>query len=243
MKIHRFYNDKLELGKDFEVARKEKSGDLSDIFNQISNVLRLKEGERVIFFKNSNEHLYKIRNVNSKSLSFNFEKSYENIVDEYLESKPKINLYMSNIKKDKMEWCLEKTVELGVSSIYPIISDRTQNKIFNLERAQKIIKEAAEQCGRGKLANINEIKTLEKSLENIEVGDCINYICSLTKETSENFHKNDSRKEVNIWIGPEGGWGEEEEKLMLSKGFKTLNMGKTVLRAETAAIVAIAKIN
>lgn len=239
MKIHRFYNDEIEFNNILEINKKSKSEKESEVFNQIYNVLKLKEEESIILFKNGEECLYKITAVNNKLINLSLIKKYPNLIDEFINSKPEINLYLSNIKKDKLEDVVQKAVELGVKNIIIIISERTQYKTTNRARLEKIISEATEQSGRGELAIIKNMLSLKEALEYTKPED-LNYLCSITQNNKNSLTPKCGK--INVWIGPEGGWTENEENTMLNKGFEVLNLGKTILRAETAAISAIAKI-
>jgi 16S rRNA (uracil1498-N3)-methyltransferase len=149
--------------------------------------------------------------------------------------KRNIILYQSLIKKDKMEWVVEKATELGVSKIVPIVSERSEKKGFNIERAKKIAVEASEQCGRADVSEISEVTDLNEVLEN-----CNNPI--IFDKSGSTFdpsliYKNHNT--VSIFIGPEGGWTEKELELFKQKGASVFSLGSLTLRAETAALTAI----
>lgn len=277
MKIHRFYNDYLKFDDVVEINKKEKNS--AELFNQMYNVLKLEKEEIVQFFYDSVNYNYKIVDVNNKNIELKFLEKLPNKIDKDLNKRQKINLYIANIKKDKIEWCAEKAVELGVSSLNILLTERTQNKIINIERLEKIIKEATEQSGRGNLMCVRDIKNIKEILEytnknenrteklknnlkenkdkiqnlridNIErLENEINILLSIPDEYNklENNNKikeileNDNIKNINLFIGPEGGWTEVEEKEMQKANFEKIFLGETVLRAETAAIAGIAK--
>jgi 16S rRNA (uracil1498-N3)-methyltransferase len=145
-----------------------------------------------------------------------------------------IHLYMSLIKKDLFELVVEKVTELGVKSITPILTDRTQGKNLNMERLNKIAIEASEQCGRGNIPIIKPVTDLENALSSIE-GEII--VCDKSGSVLSDQPINLST--INLLIGPEGGWTDEERKLFSSKGAKFISLGDTILRAETAGIVGV----
>jgi len=145
----------------------------------------------------------------------------------------KITLYQSIIKKDKMEWVVEKATELGVTKIVPIISERSEKKGFNVDRARKIAIEASEQCGRGDIPQIVEPITIEKAISQAEKAIVFDSSGKSLKEL-------DKIETKSIFIGPEGGWSENEISKFKSQNFEILNLGDLTLRAETAAIVSLA---
>ena len=117
------------------------------------------------------------------------------------------------------------------SHFHPIISERSEKKSVNFERAGKIIKEASEQSGRGSLPRIEQLANLEDALNN-------DFVSIAFHPTSDKFNKDDFGKEkaFGIFIGPEGGWSDRELKMFKEKEIKILSLGPQILRAETAAI-------
>ena len=280
MKIHRFYIKDTGFTDRLLLTKKEYPG----VHNQMVNVLKLQKEEQVTLFNDftftsindtgkeadvvpvseinqtGQEYTYIIKGIGNKEVLLILKDRKENVIDLALKNKESsINLYIANIKKDKLEWCLEKAVELGVSNIYPLDSERSQKlntKINSTEstliRFEKIITEATEQCGRGELAKMHITQKLEDILfalkPRTDINKENNYACIINKEDRikkdgvEQIEENkQENKIVNIFIGPEGGWTDKEEALFLGSGFKTLNLGPTILRAETAAICAMSK--
>jgi len=139
-----------------------------------------------------------------------------------------------------MEWVVEKATELGVSKIVPVVSDRSEKKGFNLERARKIAVEASEQCGRGDVPLIdNSQKIIDISLNDQEkfiVFDSsgVPFDSSLL---STNYRL------LSILVGPEGGWSDKEIERFKEAKMEIFNLGKLTLRAETAAVVALTKLS
>ena len=170
MKTHRFYIKDMGLEKDIIVNKKA----CPELYNQVVNVLRLQKAEHVKLFRESLDYVYEIKDITHDELTLILKDKIENRVDAALKSKSQVNLYIANIKKDKIEWCVEKATELGVASINLISTERAQklntqinsNK-NNLNRLEKIIIEATEQCGRGELVKINESQKLEKAIQSI----------------------------------------------------------------------------
>ncbi len=146
-----------------------------------------------------------------------------------------VTLMPSLIKKDKLEWVVEKGTELGVFSFSPLISKHAEKKGLNQERLKIIAKEATEQCGRSCVPHINEPQTLQELLVSSQlpliVFDGSGEIFKL-KEVQEKY----KGKGLGILIGPEGGWSDEERLLFKEKKIPVYSFGERTLRAETAAV-------
>ncbi len=195
--------------------------------------------------------IYHLKKVLRKDSSYNF-RIVDNNSDVFLASlkdnnkcliKEKINenneldcditCILSLIKMDKFELTIQKLVELGVKTIVPYDATRSVVKIKDnkkLDRLRKIIKEAAEQSHRNiipTLENVATIKDLNKYLS------LDNYICY---ESEDNIADIKSNKSITYIIGPEGGFEDKEYKKICELGFKSISLGKRILRAETAAI-------
>ncbi len=210
-------------------------------FNRLKNVLRIEPGEEINVF-NSREGEYRARvNLLSK----------EKIVLEILEKKEnksepeiKVNLFQSVIKKDKFEWVVEKSTEAGVSSITPIITQRTVKTNLNFERLKKIAQEATEQSGRILVPQINEILDFEDlmkkkslSLKNNSFSFLLDFSGKPIREVISKIKK---FEEVNFFVGPEGGFSEEEISLAKNEGVEILSFGPRIFRSETIGAVVTA---
>lgn len=229
MKLQRFFvENKLEEGGDLKITD-------TDFVHQIFHVFRKREGDEIVLLDNSGyEFLSKVISLNKKEVNVLIlnKKEVENIC------KNEVILFASLIKKDKFEWVLEKCTELGVSSFVPVVSERSEKKDLNIERARKIIKEASEQSERGMMPEICEPITLKEALKNL------NYDAVVFHLEGEKFEeaKLKSFSKLGIFIGPEGGWGERDIELFEEKNIPFLTLGAQVLRAETASIAVCAKL-
>jgi 16S rRNA (uracil1498-N3)-methyltransferase len=232
MKIHRFFvKHKLEDLPEIYIT------DL-DIIHQIKDVLRLKKGDSVCLFDGSGiEYFGKVKIIMKKESIISKEKikSFSNNSKICLPvGMVKIKLSPSLIKKDKLEWVYQKATEIGVFSLNPIISERTEKQKINKERLGKIVKEASEQSGKIFIPEINEPQGLEDFLkenrENIYALD----LC----ETKIDVSQMKGFDEVTILIGPEGGWGEKDLENFEKYNVKRISLGEQILRAETASIAA-----
>lgn len=229
MRLHRFFvaPDELELTQSIWV------NDLR-LKNQWLKVLRYRQGDQLVLFDGiRTERLYKIAEIEPNG-GLRLE-----LVTEFERKLPdrQIYLFFSLLKKDKNEWVLQKCTELGVTNFVPILADRSEKTGFNKERAEKIVIEAAEQCGRSDIPDIREPITLDNALKAYK--DSVQLmVCDETLEQNEQL----SESPVGIFIGPEGGWTDEELRIFESSNVGHLHLGKLTLRAETAAVAAVTKL-
>ena len=157
-----------------------------------------------------------------------------------------VNLYTAIPKGDRFEWLIEKAGELGISEIIPINAKRSVNTSFSenkLERYEKISLAASSQCGRNDIMKINEPADFKKACQKAASENFTNIIPweSAGEESSsiaDIFQKSGAKQGVNIFIGPEGGFENEEIDFAQNLGIKTVTLGENILRVETAAITA-----
>jgi 16S rRNA (uracil1498-N3)-methyltransferase len=221
MKIHRFIDN-------FDLSQKE-TEITGEIAHQIIKVLKLKVGEKIELCNGLGIYaMAEIKEINKKSVLVEIER-----IEKITENK-KTTLFCAVLKKENFELVVQKATETGISKIVPIISARTIKTGLNLERLQKIAKEASEQSGRSIVPEILEPIGFEKSLELINESD-INILYDISGKEL-NLDKNNSLH--NIFIGPEGGWTTEEIEKVKNLNFKIASLGSLTLRAETAAIIS-----
>lgn len=159
-----------------------------------------------------------------------------------------ITIAQSLVKEQKMDLILQKCCELGASEIIPVNTtrsivklDKKENK--KIERWQKIVKEAAEQSKRVVIPSINEIlsiKELSKLEYDIKILCSVNELSTSIKKVLSNDLKD---AKIILVIGPEGGFTNEEEKILIDNGFISTSFGTRVLRTETASLYALSIIN
>lgn len=224
MHIHRFIVDfKIHSGS-IEIRDK-------DFFHQIRNVLKLRRSERIALCSgNKEEGIAEIKNYGKGSVELD-------IIDigvNQNEPEKEVILFCSILKKENFELVIQKATEIGIKKIVPIITERTVKLNIRQNRLEKIIKEAGEQSGRGILPVLVEPIEFEKAVYG--AGN-INIFFDISGEKIEISRIFKDNKSIGIWIGPEGGWTNQELELAKSSDFKVLNLGKLTLRAETAAIV------
>lgn len=224
MRLNRFYLEGFTKNKIIEIKN-------SPIYHQIKNVLKMKLGDRVSFFCNFSEAIYEINFIDNKKIIFNFLREVK-----VFKSERDIFLFSSVVKKDKMEWIVQKAVELGVTKIIPVISDRSEKKELNLNRLNKISLEASEQCGRPDIVKIDNIIKYKESLNNL-LGTSF-----LADFSGDDFVKklhslsDKSKKKINIFIGPEGGFSSVEIDLAKKNKVQIVSLKNYTLRSETATV-------
>jgi 16S rRNA (uracil1498-N3)-methyltransferase len=156
---------------------------------------------------------------------------------------PDIVVYLSIFKFDRMEWALEKLTELGVARIVPIIARRTESHLAKaaekrVERWRKIAREAAQQSRRMMPPEIADPAPLKAALTS---GKGTRIVLSEAEEqVSLKVALTEASLPVCLAFGPEGGWTTEDLALFGEAGWKSASLGATILRAETAAIAAVA---
>ncbi len=236
--MHRFYFN--EVDKDSEFI--EFSGEIS---HQIINVLRMKSSDLVEVFNGEGLNaITKINVENSGTKVIAKVISQKNV----LESNLKIDVYQSIIKSSKLELTIEKLTELGISSFTPIITERSQKKDIislsdnKINRLKKISIESAEQSGK---SFVPEIRNIEK-FANLLMDKNLNnpflfYENNEGSESLNDINLNEYKdSNLSIFIGPVGGFSENEINLSRDSGFRIVNIGDTILKSDTAAIVSCA---
>ena len=243
-KIHRFI-DNFDLDKkEIEIT--------GEIAHQIIKVLKLKIGEKIELSDGKViSAMAEIIKINEKTVNVKIQSTWTS--DVQIKS---INLFCSILKKENFELVVQKTTECGVSKIIPIITSHTVKTGLNLERLQKIAKEASEQSGRATVPEISEPIDFSESLELVKKDD-LNILFDSSGELSYEKHcagwraehsnspageyarfSEDNSPRTNICIGPEGGWTEKEIEIAKNFNFKIASLGPLTLRGETAAIIA-----
>lgn len=226
MRLHRFFIKERVVAEKFCISDER-------LIHQWRNVFRYNVGSQVVLFDGSGgEFDAVIERMTNREADVSIISKRKGVIPE-----KKITLYQSLIKKDNMEWIAEKATELGVSKIVPVVSERSEKKGLNIERLEKIIVEASEQCGRADVPVLGSILSLDdamQSAENIVVFDSsgVSFDPSLFST---------DYKLLSIFIGPEGGWSETEIEKFKKAGAQFYSLGKLTLRAETAAIAALAR--
>ena len=211
-----------------------------------SRVLRLKMGDPVIVFNGRGgefqAHITSIRKTSTTLIVDQFD-------DIERESPLIITLVQALCANDKMDWIIQKSVELGVTRIQPIITTRSivrlseERAAKRLEHWQKIIISACEQCGRNRIPIIMLPHSLIDwlSAKKSDTQQHLDFMLSVNGgHCLRNFTTPPINTELTIAIGPEGGWTADEEIILQQAGFTTLRAGQRIMRTETAALATIA---
>lgn len=233
-RIKRFFIDQAIHGReDIRVQGEE--------LHHMIHVLRLGVGEVVEIFNGSGKaYLAEISDIQKNSASLRIKKS----LNRRSESSLTITLLQSSLKTGRMEWVIQKTTELGVSEIQPLVSLRSVIKKEALEkkrnRWQRIAREAAKQSARLRSPTMMNPLVFEMipDLKPEEYGILLH-----NSESSRRLDQVGGElggKKILIAVGPEGGWDSKEVALAEKKGFVPISLGPRILRSETAGIVAVA---
>lgn len=210
-----------------------------DDYNHIIKVLRLKEGDEITLFDQSSiDHIGIINKINTKEVVVNILESVENRSESHLD----INLLQGIPKGNKMDLIVQKSTELGVKSITPVLTERTIAKTTDkISRWKKIALESCKQCGRTKTPEVNKQNNFESAFSLYRDSDLKIILYEEYKETLNNYLKNKKKlpRTTNILIGPEGGFTKREIDLAEENGYVALGLGPRILRTETASIAVV----
>ena len=205
----------------------------------IVNVMRLKRGSNINFFNKAGEWLSEIIFLEKDRVEVKFLNKIKDST-----KAANIELAICLVKKNPMEIILQKATELGVSKIIPIISERTEIKELNHDRAKKIVIEATEQSNQLIPPEISKIMKLKDFIINLDNSTQLFFADVNSKN---NLKQNNDVKGSNIksiLIGPEGDFSPTERKLILANANTTpFSISKNILRSDTAAISAISLVN
>ena len=209
-------------------------------YTHITKVLRLGAGDRItVFDTESTEYEGKITDLSPGTIALQVHNT------RLLQTEPglELNLFQAILKGNKMDGIISQATQLGVSGIFPVISERTQvRSTARVDRWNRIALESTKQCGRATPPVVSEPVDFQNSFgirkqsemkiilyENQDklLGD---YVDSLTKLVNS----------INVYIGPEGGFSKKEITLAEENGYIALGLGKRILRAETASVASLA---
>lgn len=216
--------------------------------HHIRDVMRMKEGDRAAAFDGTGKEYHGIiENVSKRGLVIRIKKT------QLRKSRRdfKVTLMQSLVRMDGMDYIAQKATELGISSIIPVRTERAvaelrkEKAASRYERWRRIVKEAAKQCGRADLADIEETLDFKEAAKKSSLFDlAIMPSVSLDKKASlKKTLSGFSGKTIAVFIGPEGGFTPSEAALARKSGVIIVSLGENVLRCETAAVAVLAMIN
>ena len=207
----------------------------------LKNVMRCKKNDQINLFNDNDQVFY------SKILEI---KKYETILEIFelstnTEIINDIFLIFSLVKKNKMDFIIQKATELGVRKIFPILTERSSIRDINPSRMVAIAKEASEQSNRISIPQISNLMTIQELLEQWDKKRSILYadeILKINKNLTILSRKNFVKS--SLLVGPEGGFSQEENDMLKTyKYVFPISFGETILRSDTAAIVGLSYLN
>jgi 16S rRNA (uracil1498-N3)-methyltransferase len=238
--LHRFFLPSDSFQKDRIIFPKETA-------HQVSRVLRLRAEDNIIVLDNSGfEYEAILTLVEGSQVEAEISAKHLN------QNEPSValSLYLCLTQREKFEFILQKCTELGVSSFIPVISSRSLVQVqkdwqTRKTRYEKIITEAAEQSGRGKIPQLLGIMRFENLPQLSEEDGPAFILFEGEKDLSLRHGLRDVASQaenpsVNLLVGPEGGLSTGEVEAAIAKGFRSVTVGKRILRMETAAIISCA---
>ena len=204
----------------------------------VTNVMRLKRGSKLNFFNKDGEWLSEIVFLDKDRVEVKFLNKLKEPT-----TKSNIELAICLVKKSPMETILQKATELGVTKIIPIVSERTEVKELNFERAKKIIIEATEQSNQLIPPEISQVKKLKEFLNNLDGSTKLLFADVNSKDNLKKEVLSEA-KSLSVLIGPEGDFSPSEIELIHgSPNVVPFTISRNILRSDTAVISAISLVN
>jgi 16S rRNA (uracil1498-N3)-methyltransferase len=207
--------------------------------DHLSRVLRARLGEQFEIATPTGVRLGEIVDIQPERVVFATRELPQTADDQHAAM---IDLCLAIFKFDRFEWAIEKCTEIGVSRIIPMIAHRTDAHLASaaqrrVQRWRRIAHEAAQQSRRDTAPEITEPAKLDKVIRNAR-GKAI--VLAENEREQKLSNVVDVSSELSLAVGPEGGWTEVELSLFNQSGWSAASLGRNILRAETAAIVALA---
>lgn len=206
-------------------------------------VLRKKEGDEIHGIDGKGNYVRgTIESISKQETSI----AIQEIIENWGEKPQKLILAVSPLRqKDRLEWLIEKSVELGVDEIVPIICKNTITNNIKPERMEQIIISAVKQCKRAKIPTLHVASSLEKSLAKFTINEKnigLLAFCETENALSRHTSQIQGAESVCFVIGPEGDFTAKEVEMATQQGFEIVSLGKSRLRTETAGLFALSAI-
>lgn len=232
MRLHRFITEFKKIGNEIIISDEK-------TLHQILKVFRMRVGDSIIVCDDDyHDFICEISDRTNNTLTCIISNEKQRETDTR-----KIIIALAMIKKESFEYALEKMTEVGVTDVIPLITKRTVKIGFRRERYEDILREATEQSGRGKTPKLHEPISLQDYLDQSQGLQLVADVADEGDDTSpgknapkEHFSPDDTAR--TVFIGPEGGWDETERALFTKHHIPKVSFGSSVLRAETAAMIA-----
>lgn len=205
-------------------------------------VLRLHEQDEIVLFNGSGKAFRAMLTSIGKRAAE--ARIVGEMPSENSESRLHITLIQAVSSGERMDFTIQKSVELGVNTIIPVSAERSVVRLSGeradkrIQRWQEIAVSACEQCGRNIVPNIAPLQTLQQAFAGLPADTDLKLLMSLNHAQKLGAFAEPQR--VALMIGPEGGWTEAEEAAAFAAGFQSALLGGRVLRTETASLAAIA---
>jgi 16S rRNA (uracil1498-N3)-methyltransferase len=206
--------------------------------NYLTNVLRLRAGDTILVF-NGRDGEWRAR----------LEREGRRTAHLVAESKTRdqtppadLDYIFAPLKQARLDYMVQKAVEMGAGRLRPVVTRHTQIRKINRERIEANAIEAAEQCGILSLPRIDDLTTLENLLDSWDASRCLIF-CDESEERADPVAILSALKPgpLAVLVGPEGGFSEDERRLLRGLPFVTaIPLGPRILRADTAAVAALA---
>lgn len=223
----------------FFVSAEDINGDVvtlsGDEFLHMTRVLRYKVGYKATVCANDGaEHSCIVTAIGKDSATLRID---ETKIADY--KGVSITLYAGLLKNNKLDFVIQKAVELGIDRVVPFTSANCAESRFMRERGAKIALEAAKQCGSAYLSEVGELLDFDGLVRETGGYDgvLLAYELDRTHKIADNLSKG---KRLALIVGPEGGFTPEEAKTLITAGARSVTLGKRILRAETASIILCA---
>jgi len=234
MRISRLYTpDTLNKGQQIELQ--------TENAHYVRTVLRLVKDQQITLFNGlGGECLCLIKEVSRKRVVVLIGEESSRTV----ESPLKVTIGMGISRGDRMDWAIQKAVELGVNHITPLITERcvvkfkADKKQQRLQHWKNIAQHATEQSGRTVLPIFNEITAIDDWVK--KQADLKLFLDPYAEKSLANLQP--ENQAVTLLTGPEGGFSDQERKLAIDAGFIPVRLGARVLRTETAALAALSAV-
>ncbi len=239
--MHRFFIPSEWIDRDRVVIRGRQ-------VHQIRDVLRLMGGDRIAVLDNSGREY----EVELEMVERGYVSGVVRRTNSVAEPRTRLTVYQALLKGNKFEFIIQKCTELGVAAFVPVLCQRCavteirSVSIRKLERWRRIIAEAAEQSGRGKLAALEPVVPFEQACQSVEGLSLLPWegekALGLRAALQNEINHRGDLLSVNLFIGPEGGFTPSEVEFARDCGIVPVTLGSRLLRAETAGLVAASAI-
>ena len=210
---------------------------LTEDYNHIVNVLRMKVGDGLVLFNGDGcDYTFRIDKINKKTIDATFNSKKTNLK----ENASKVTLFQAFIKQDNLELVSQKLTELGIDQLGLFSSDYTNMKCKETvtEKLKKVSIEACKQCERSKPLDIFVAGTFDAMIERLKDFDAVIFAYEKSKKSLKDCLRKLKAKNIAIVVGPEGGFSEQEKNKMLElSNVEEVSISKNILRAETASIM------